>query len=53
MTLVDPKWIDKHKGQYADWHPTIEITRPGSRQTITIKSEKAEKAAIQSMKRVK
>jgi len=48
--LVDEKWLERHQGQYADWHPRIEIVRPGSKQTFTIKSKDAENAVIKTMR---
>lgn len=50
MTLIDQKWIEKHRGEYADWHPTIEIIRPGSKLTITIKSKNDENRVIKMLK---
>jgi len=48
--LVPNDWIEKHRHDLDGWHPTIEIVRPGGKQTITIKSQEAEDAAIKAMK---
>ncbi len=46
-------WYEKHKGQYRDWKPTIEVIRPGSRMKATIKSKEGEKAIINDLRRRK
>ena len=53
MSLISEDWLRKHAGQYADWHPTISISRPGSKQTITIKSREAEKKVVKIMREQK
>jgi len=35
------QWIYQHLHDYDNWTPTIEITRPGSKQTITIRDREA------------
>ena len=48
--LVSDEWIEKHKHDLDDWVPRIELIRPGSKQTITIKSKKAELEAVKIMR---
>ena len=48
--LVSDEWIEKHKHDLDDWVPKIEISRPGSRQTITIKNKEAEREVIKIMR---
>ncbi len=50
MSLVSEDWLRKHQGQYADWHPTISISRPGSKQTIVVKNKDAEKEVVKIMR---
>jgi hypothetical protein len=48
--LVPNGWIAKHRHDLDNWKPTIELIRPGSKQTIVIKDKKAEKEVIKIMK---
>lgn len=32
-------WLAQHEHDLDDWHPTLEITRPGFRMTATIKDQ--------------
>ena len=48
--LVSEKWIEKHRHDLDDWVPKIEITRPGSKDTFSIKSKEAEREVIKVMR---
>ncbi len=48
--LVSDEWIRQHQHDLDDWVPKIEIIRPGSKQTITIKSKEAEREVIKIMR---
>lgn len=50
MLLVSDKWIEKHSHDLDGWVPKIEIIRPGSKQTFTIKSKEAEREVIKIMR---
>ncbi len=32
------EWYYQHRNQYADWVPSVEIIRPGSKFTINVKN---------------
>jgi len=44
------EWLNKHRGQYDDFVPRIEIIRPGSKQTIIVKSREAERAVVRILR---
>jgi hypothetical protein len=48
--LVSNEWIREHQHDLDGWVPRIEITRPGSKQTFTIKSEEAEREVVKVMR---
>lgn len=39
-SLCGSEWLKEHAHDLDNWHPTIEIIRPGSKQTFTIKDPK-------------
>lgn len=48
--LVDYEWIREHQHDLDGWVPRIEILRPGSRHTFTIKSKDAMKEVVKVMR---
>ena len=48
--LVSDEWIEKHRHDLDGWVPTIEISRPGSKQTITIKNKEAEREVVKILR---
>jgi len=48
--LVSRDWLEKHRHDLDNWHPTIELSRPGSKQTIVIRDKNAEKEVIKILK---
>lgn len=51
--LVPNEWIREHAYDLDGWTPTIEIIRPGSKQTITVKSEEAEREVARILREIK
>ncbi len=49
-TLCGRDWILEHAHDLDGWTPTIEITGPGSKQTITVKNTKAMKQVIKILR---
>ncbi len=48
--LVSNEWIREHQHDLDGWTPTIEISRPGSKTTINIKSKEAYREVIKIMR---
>ena len=48
--LVDKEWIDKHNHDLDNWTPKIELIRPGSKQTITIKNKESMTEVVKIMR---
>ena len=48
--LVSNKWIEEHKHDLDGWTPKIELIRPGSKQTISIKNREAEREVVKIMR---
>ncbi len=42
-------WLRENEHKYDNWQPTLEITRPGFRTTITTKNTKALNEAIKEI----
>ena len=49
-SLIPDSWIDKHRHDLDNWEPTIELVRPGSKQTIHVKDSKTMAEVIKVMK---
>lgn len=43
-------WIRQHQHNLDGWTPTIEISRPGYRQTFTVRSKEAMNEVVKTMR---
>jgi len=48
--LVSTEWIREHAHDLDDFTPRIEIIRPGSKQTIIVKSREAEREVVRILR---
>ena len=47
------RWFRQHRNDLDGWTPKIEIIRPGLKQTITIKNDKALKEVVKVIRQDK